>query len=92
MRKLLFLGVAAAASSTVPAMQFSAYGQTPLPFGVMGMPAQPQPFLGGNNIYNSEGSTPSIPQAPVPGGVVIHLNGRAVVEATGQGPSQPDRR
>src|SRR5262245_45704875 len=56
MRKLLLLGIAAVSLPGVRAVQSPAYSQTAVPFGVMGIPIQPQPFLGSNNTNNAEGS------------------------------------
>ncbi len=77
MRKLLLTSAAVLGVSVgltdVPAM---AQGTMPMA-PTQGMPAQPGPFLGGNNMLNSEGGPlPKSPMAPVPGSIVVHLNGR----------------
>jgi len=78
MRKLLLASAAtlsvSAGTAGIASAQTQTITTTP-PRGVMGMPAQPQPQLGGNNRLNSDGSAP--PENMVaPGTVTIHLNGR----------------
>lgn len=46
------VGLAGAAAAATP----SASTQASLPTGVMGVPAAPTTFLGGNNILNQDGS------------------------------------
>jgi hypothetical protein len=84
MRKILLasaatlgmVGTAGAQPAAQPAAQPVAT-TAPTAWGVNGVPIQPQPFLGGNNLLNSNGATPPDgPTTPTPGTVVIHLNGR----------------
>lgn len=77
MRKLLL-----ASAATIVGMAGSAWAQAPapaapLPFGVLGMPAAPTPYLGGNNPNNWDGNAlkPG-PTTPTPGTMVVHLNAR----------------
>ena len=89
MRKLLLasaatlgatVGLTGVASAQAPA--------APMPMGVMSMPAQPPPYMGGNNSNNSDGSAlTNAATAPTPGSMVIHLNGRVWFYGSFQGGS-----
>jgi hypothetical protein len=64
----------------------------PTAWGVNGTPIAPQPFLGGNNLLNSNGATPPDgPTTPTPGTVVIHLNGRVWFYVSVNGNGGADR-
>jgi len=62
-------GIAAAQTQTVTTAPAA------FPVGVMGVPAQPQPQLGGNNRLNSDGAPPPANMV-APGSVTLHFNGR----------------
>lgn len=77
MRKLLL-----ASAATIVGMAGSAWAQAPapaapLPVGVLGQPAAPTAYLGGNNPNNWDGNArvPG-PTTPTPGTMVVHLNAR----------------
>jgi predicted porin len=80
MRKLLLAGVAVVGSMGLANAQTTTTNTTttaPLPMGVMGMPAAPSTYLGGNNAINQDGGPMSAGASnPTPGSMVIHLNGR----------------
>ncbi len=82
MRKLLLAGVAVVGSLGYANAQTTTTTTTtttaaPLPMSNLGYPSQPSSYLGGNNGINQDGGPMSAgAQNPVPGSMVIHLNGR----------------
>jgi hypothetical protein len=76
MRASLLAGAAAVGLGGAAAAQTPTTASAPVPAGVMGVPTPPLPYLGGNNPNVAAGTALPGPTAPVPGSVVIHLNGR----------------
>src|SRR6516165_9131319 len=96
MRKILLASAATLGMVGTAGAQQAAQPTTattaPTAWGVNGVPVQPQPFLGGNNQFNSNGATPlDSPQAPTPGTMVIHLNGRVWFYASFNGNGSADK-
>jgi hypothetical protein len=62
---------------TAAAEQPAPVAPATIPVGITSIPSQPTPYLGGNNLLNSNGAAmPQSPSTPTPGTVVVHLNGR----------------
>ena len=78
MRKLLLASAATVGLvGTAAAQTTVVQTQAPTPVGVMGVPAAPSAYLGGNNSLNSDGSALQAgPNTPTPGTMTIHMNGR----------------
>lgn len=78
MRKMLLMGAALLGGTVALAPAVPAFAAGPVA-SAYGGPGEMPVFLGGNNIFNSQGGPlPNNPLSPTPGTVTIHLNGRVV--------------
>jgi hypothetical protein len=76
------IGLAGVAAAQAP----PASSQAPLPRGVMGVPAAPTTFLGGNNIFNQDGSALMNDPTSATNGTGGQVPGRPAAPANSRGP------